>query len=248
MSDEQKNERPPLSKEEKRKVEKHLKEVRKQLRKNLVKAYHGWWYWRTTLKKYKKLYKNKNDINRTAVVLMPEVNDRDNYFALRYLEQMLKQHKFIKAIILTDSEMVEKSASLFSKNIHAIVRCPRKNAEELMQFYCLYNFDKRFFCASLDEPYGRNGSRIVGTRGITAEEIFVIGVYRVYPYTRLSAPDYKKPKTSQIILRSVEQEPLTDDDMKILEFLKQGETADDEAAKNPPEEPISYTAKIVSGS
>ena len=79
---------------------------------------------------------------------------------------------------------------------------------------CLYNFDKRFFCASLDEPYGRNGSRIIGARGITAEEVFVIGVYRTYPYEQLPPPKY------------------TGSDAQIIEFLKQGEIAIEEAAKN----------------
>ena len=206
--------RPPLTKEEKRKVEKHLRDVRKQLKRNLWKAYKGWWYWRTTLKKYK-----KQDIARSAVILMPEVNERDNYFALRYLDQMIKQHKFHKALILTHNKTVKKCAELFSKNIIDIVDCSRKKAEELMQFYCLYNFDRRFFCASIDEPYGRNGSRIIGAKGITAEEVFTIGVYRVYPFKRLSAPGYK------------------DNDENIISFLKQGEIADEEAAKNPPEEP-----------
>jgi hypothetical protein len=94
------------------------------------------------------------------------------------------------------------------------VYCPRKKAEELMQFYCLYNFDRRFFCASLDEPYGRNGSRIIGARGITAEEIFVIGVYRTYPYKQLPPPKYMG------------------NDAGIIELLKQGDIAIEEAVKS----------------
>jgi hypothetical protein len=219
--------RPPLTKAQKKAVEKHLREVRRQLRRNLFKAYRGWWYWRKLLKKYK-----KDDIKNTAVILLPEIHDRDNYFALRYLDQMLNQHKFRRALILTHNGAAEKCASLFSDKITAVVHCPRKKAEELMQFYCLYNFDKRFSCASLDEPYGRNGSRVIGARGITAEEIFVIGVYRTYPYERLSAPGYKRPKTPQIILRPAEQEPLTEEDRMIMEFLRQGDIADEEAAKS----------------
>jgi hypothetical protein len=209
MNDEQEKQVPPLTKEQKRAVEEHLRQVRKQLRRNLWKAYRGWWYWRTTLKKYR-----KTDIKNTAVILMPEAHDRDNYFALRYIDQMLRQHKFRKALILTHSGTVKKSAELFSNAITAVVDCPRKKAEELMQFYCLYNFDKRFFCASLDEPYGRNGSRIIGARGITAEEIFVIGVYRTYPYEQMPPPKYEG------------------DDTKVAEFLKQGDIAIEEAAKS----------------
>jgi hypothetical protein len=183
------NERPPLTKEEKKAVEKHLKEVRRQLYKNLCKAYRGWWYWHCTLKKYK-----KQNIAQSAVVLLPGSDERDNYLTLLYLDRMLKQHKFAKALILTHSDVVKANAGLFSGNILDIVDCPRKKAEELMQFYCLYNFDKRFFCASLDEPYGRNGSRMIGAKGISPEEIFAIGVYRIYPYIKQEPPKPKPPQ------------------------------------------------------
>ena len=59
-----------------------------------------------------------------------------------------------------------------------------------MQFYCLYEFNKKFIVASLDEPYGRNGSALIGKKGTTKEEIFVSGVYRVYPFERPDEPEY----------------------------------------------------------
>ena len=59
-----------------------------------------------------------------------------------------------------------------------------------MQYYCLYEFDKRLVIASLDEPNGRRGSALIGKRGTTKEEIFVIGVYRIYPFERPEAPQY----------------------------------------------------------
>ena len=103
---------------------------------------------------------------------------------------MLKSRKYKNAVILTHDPAVKKCAPLFSKNILRVVDFSRKKAERLMQFYCLYEFDKRFTVASLDEPNGRNGSALIGKRGTTVEEIFVIGVYRVYPFTRPEAPAY----------------------------------------------------------
>ncbi len=46
-----------------------------------------------------------------------------------------------------------------------------------MKFYSLYMFTDRLVIASLDEPDGRNGERMVGKKGITVGEIFPIGVY-----------------------------------------------------------------------
>lgn len=47
-----------------------------------------------------------------------------------------------------------------------------------MQHYM--NSDDRLIIASLDEPYGRFGSRLLGLNGLTEEELFVIGVYSLF--------------------------------------------------------------------
>ena len=124
------------------------------------------------------------------MILLPSCDREINHLALLYLDDMLKSRKYKNAVILTHDNAVKKTASLFSQNILRVVSFSRKKAEHLMQFYCLYEFDKRFTVASLDEPNGRNGSALIGKRGTTVEEIFVIGVYRVYPFTRPEAPVY----------------------------------------------------------
>ena len=162
---------------------KHLKQVKRQLYINLISAYRGWWQWH-------KIIKAKGVEGNTAVILLPDCNRETNHLALLYLDDMLKSRKYKNAVILTHDPAVKKCAPLFSKNILRVVDFSRKKAERLMQFYCLYEFDKRFTVASLDEPNGRNGSALIGKRGTTVEEIFVIGVYRVYPFTRPEAPAY----------------------------------------------------------
>ena len=103
---------------------------------------------------------------------------------------MLKSRRYKNAVLLTHDPAVKKCAGLFSRNILRVVDFGRQKAEHLMRFYCLYEFDKRFICASLDEPTGRNGSALIGKRGTTVEEVFVIGVYRVYPFERPEPPKY----------------------------------------------------------
>ena len=161
----------------------HLKEVKRQLYKNLIAAYRGWWQWR-------KVIHRSGVGNATVVVLLPDCNRETNYLALLYLDDMLKSRKYDNAVILTHDPAVLKSAQLFSKKTLYVIPFSRKKAEDLMQFYCLYEFDRRFIVASLDEPNGRNGSALIGKRGTTVEEIFVIGVYRVYPFERPQNPSY----------------------------------------------------------
>lgn len=162
---------------------KHLKQVKRQLYLNLISAYRGWWQWH-------KVIKGKGITGNTAVILLPDCDREINHLALLYLDDMLKSRNYKNAVILTHDPAVKKSVSLFSQNILRVISFSRKKAEHLMQFYCLYEFDKRFTVASLDEPNGRNGSALIGKRGTTIEEIFVIGVYRVYPFQRPQAPVY----------------------------------------------------------
>jgi len=165
-------------------VSKHLKQVKRQLYKNLISAYRGWWQWH-------KVVKRRGVEGNTAVVLLPSCDREINYLALLYLDDMLKSRKYINAVILTHDPAVRKCADMFSEHVLQVIPFSRKKAELLMQFYCLYEFDKRFTVASLDEPNGRNGSALIGKRGTTVEEIFVIGVYRVYPFQRPDAPVYE---------------------------------------------------------
>lgn len=174
------NEIEPLSKEEQRKVKKHLRKVKMQLYKNLVKAYIGWWHWFWICR--------TKGFGDTAVVLIPGEDREISYYALLYLDQMLDKRKYKNAIILTHDQVVIKAASLFSERIIKAKYFSRKKAEALMQFYCLYEFNKKFICASIDEPNGRNGASILGKRGTTKEELFVVGVYKIYPFSKLEKP------------------------------------------------------------
>jgi len=161
----------------------HLKAVKRQLYRNLFAAYRGWWQWHKVIK--------KEGVGNTAVILLPSCDREINYLALLYLDDLLKSRKYKNAVILTHDPAVQKSAQLFSQNILCVTPFSRKKAENLMQFYCLYEFDKRFIVASLDEPNGRNGSVLIGKHGTTQEEIFVIGVYQIYPFQRPQGPVYK---------------------------------------------------------
>ncbi|WP_411678498.1 hypothetical protein [Caproicibacter sp.] len=156
--------------------------LRKTLRRNLRKAYQGWYLWHCLVKKYR--------LQNTAVVLMPSENRDYNYYALLYLDQMLEKKGFKSAILLTHDDAVVKSASLFSAKIEAVQPFSREQAEKLMQFYSMFEFDVRFLVASLEEPAGRNSTGLIGKKGTTAEEIFAIGVYGLLPLKKEKPPQY----------------------------------------------------------
>ena len=159
----------------------HLRRVKRQLYKNLIKAYRGWWQWHKV---------SKNASSKTAVILMPTNDKVINRLSMLYLDEMLGKRKMQNAIILSADSAVAKSAKLFSKKITKVIPFSREKAELLLQYYCLYEFDRRFIVASLDEPYGRNGSALIGQKGTTVEEIFAIGVYRLFPFKQRPMPEY----------------------------------------------------------
>lgn len=157
--------------------------IKKLLYRHLLKSYRGWWYWHW-------IDKRRTVDGTTAVLLFPSVNQKDEYYALLHLDEMMPTRGFNKAIILTVDPVVAKVAPLFSKNIRETLCITRKKAECLMQYACLFTFDLRFIIASIDEPVGRKGETLVGKRGITREEVFCVGVYRVYPQKK-AGPVYK---------------------------------------------------------
>ena len=59
----------------------------------------------------------------------------------------------------------------------------------MLQLACLYQFDDRFICASIEQPTGRNGGSL-GIVGKTKEEVFSVGVYGLYPFEPANIPVY----------------------------------------------------------
>lgn len=153
-----------------------------QLYKNTRRARKGRQLWRKLISRY--------SIDNTAVILMPSTDSEINFYALLYLDQMIESRNFDDALILTYDPVVNKCAYMFSKKIIDVKYFSREKAEDLMQYYCLYEFDNRLIIASLDEPQGRNASALIDKKGITSEEIFAAGVYRLYPVTRPKLPNY----------------------------------------------------------
>lgn len=164
----------------------------------MFEAYKGWWLYHRIIKKYQ--------AGNTKIVLMPSFKWEYNYYALLYLDQMILQQKYDSALLLAVDKEPLLAAKIFSKKILATHKITRKQAKSLLQFYCLYDFDPRFVVASLDEPEGRNGSRMIGKNGTTIEQMFAVGVYKI--------PNYKK-----------EKEPVyCGNNKRILHFLKSGIT------------------------
>lgn len=159
-----------------------LRNVKKAMRRNLRRALHGWWLWHRLVKRY--------HLGRTRVVLLPACDNACNCAALCYADQMLRFHNFQDVIFLSVDPAVKTAAPLACQNLRAVEVLSRKNAEDLMQYYCLFEFDPRFAVGSLDEPNGRNAKGLIGVNGTTVAELVALGVYQLPEFVPQPAPEY----------------------------------------------------------
>ena len=164
------------------------KDAKKMVKKNITKCYKGAFVWH-------KLMKENPEIANTAVILLPEVDDICNYYALLYLDDFLNKTNRDNAVFLTVDNRIQQVHSEFSSRIIRVVPIAPKDVEHLMQYMSLFCFDDRLVVASLDKPDGRNGSALVGLKGLSAEEVFAIGVYRLYPFEKKAPLTWTKSGT-----------------------------------------------------
>ena len=141
-------------------------------------CYLGYWMWHALIKKHP-------EIQNTAVIILPTKRDSYSYYSLLYLDQFLEKSNRDNAVILTFDKKVIQTARDFSSNIVSIIPVTRRKMKYILTYASLYEFDNRLIIASLEEPVGRNGRNLIGIKGLTEEEIFVIGVYRIFPFVKL---------------------------------------------------------------
>ena len=168
-----------------------MNRLKQDMHQALLDACKGWWFYHRFIKKYK--------LQRTKICLIPDQEGKYLDASLLYLDQMLQVQGYDNAVILTVPALKKAEAEWFSDNIELVKKISRKKAEQLMQFYCLYNFDERFVVCSLDEPIGRQGTGLVGKKGITQEEVFAAGVYGIPNFIQFVPSPYRKK--DQKILR-----------------------------------------------
>lgn len=130
------------------------------------------------------------ETNHTAVILIPEGDHESSFFALAYLNRLLEHRGWENAILLSTDTLIPRCADYFSNKILAVKHLRPEQEKDLLQLACLYRFDDHFICASIDCPEGRNGSALIGKKGLTKEEIFAVGVYGLWPFQQAHVPTY----------------------------------------------------------
>lgn len=161
--------------------------IKKQKRKLFFQCFNGWKVWHKIIKKYNM---KTAKYQKTAVILMPQNDCENSYYALLYLDRMLSLKKYSSAVILYTNPLIKKAADLMTNKTRGFECITENEANDLLQYYALYPFDERFIAASLTEPNGRNGKDLLNVNGITIEELVAIGIYQIVPYVQKKRPNY----------------------------------------------------------
>lgn len=138
------------------------------LEKKLEEARKGRLYWLYLLEKYK--------LGFTSYVLL--IPDKEDIMHLkkRFIQYIARKNGS-KGVIITCKELFSntkcKDGSIYTE------ACTRQEAENLMRFYCMYQFTPNLLIASLENPDGRRGINLAGKEGFSREEILDMVVFGI---------------------------------------------------------------------
>lgn len=144
-------------------------EISNEFEKRLNRAKEGRTEWIKLMEEYGG-EKNK------YIILFPHEGSDCNRYMLKYLSKFAKKVQVDTLLILSCDNMVLEGIKN-CEDINCIgVFWNNVQIQNLLSYYSLYMFTNKLVIASLDEPQGRNGSNIIGAKGVTEEEIVVIGI------------------------------------------------------------------------
>lgn len=140
----------------------------KLLEKRLEEARKGRLYWLALQEKYK--------LDATCYVLL--IPDREDIVHLkrRFLQYISNKHGS-KGVVLAEDNIISQTE--WGKNNLYAEACTRQEAENLMRFYCMYQFTSNLLIASLEKPDGRKGEKLVGKKGLDRQEILDMLVFGI---------------------------------------------------------------------
>lgn len=139
------------------------------LEKRFGEAEKGRSYWLYLQDKYK--------LDASGYVLL--VPDKEDIVHLKErFCQYITNKNGSKGLILADQSLISQISNIKGDTLYAEA-CTRQEAENLMRFYCMYQFTSNLLIASLEKPDGRRGKNLIGKKGFCREEILDMVVFGI---------------------------------------------------------------------
>lgn len=144
-------------------------EINNEFEKKLNKAKEGRAEWIKLMEEY-------GGEKDKYIILFPHEGSDCNRYMLKYLAKFAKKVQVDTLLILSYDKMILEGIKDYA-DINCIgVFWNTIQVQNLLSYYSLHMFTNKLVIASFDEPQGRNGSNIIGTKGVTEEEIVAIGI------------------------------------------------------------------------
>lgn len=144
-------------------------EISNELEKKLTRAKEGRAEWIKLMREY-------GGEKDKYIILFPHEGSDCNRYMLKYLSEFAEKAQVDTLLILSCDNIVLEGIKN-CEDINCIgVFWNNVQIQNLLSYYSLHMFTNKLVIASLDEPQGRNGSNIIGTKGVTEEEVVAIGI------------------------------------------------------------------------
>lgn len=140
----------------------------------LVNAYRGYIVWKKIIR--------ENHLEEQDNVMVLGESCVCNYYALKYLDIFKSKNHIRNIVLVTSDKNMFDVLPLFSGNILNIQIFSQREIACFIDFYTIFTTEKRIQIISLDNPFGRNTSSIVGLKGLRIEEIVYIGMLKLGEY------------------------------------------------------------------
>lgn len=146
-------------------------DVGRKLNRRLISIAKGILVW-TILKIRYRLNYDK------VLLILPEADYELNYYALAHLGDFLKRRHAKEALVLvTNPETLNLCMNI---EMEMSFRCKEISIEKvdwLLSFYCYWRFFDNAVFVLLNKPQDNISDKIIGTNGITKEELVCLGHY-----------------------------------------------------------------------
>lgn len=139
------------------------------MKERLCKAKRGREVWLSLCDSY-------NISGSSYVLIFPDRDFGYNEQALGHLQEFIEKKGISEIFLLADDGWLAACEVKLPAEAK-VVRLESEKIDEILQFYCLYDFAPNLIVASLEKPSGRLGRGLIGKRGISAEEVFVKEIY-----------------------------------------------------------------------
>lgn len=155
-----------------------MSNIRNVVREKLIEADIAQTEWEL-LKNFTELAEDER------LVFFPESDESVNHYGMLYMDTYLMRNDAKKAIVIYSDASVKEQISNYSDNVRKCIFYDSEKMNRFLTLYALYPIDSRIAVVSLDQPFCRNGSRLLGVNDITVEQLIAIGVYAIIPFDRI---------------------------------------------------------------